>query len=166
MAHGAPLQLGRLDICYDSLLVGALLALLQRGDTFRRLFDGPWLAPAALVAAAGGTVALVLHTLPFGALGFLASQSVLLVCLVVVVKVLVEGRCPPVQAVASWKPVVWLGRLSYSLYLWQSLFCSMGLPYFPWRFPWNVAATLVCGCGSYFLVERPMLRLRDRLFPA
>ena len=100
-----------------------------------------------------------------GVVGFLASQSALLVCIAVVIKVLVEGRCPPIQAVSAWKPVVWLGRISYSLYLWQTLFCSMGLPYFPWRFPWNVAASLLCACARHYLVEKPLLRLRNRLWP-
>jgi peptidoglycan/LPS O-acetylase OafA/YrhL len=165
MAHGAPLLLGRLDLCYDSLLIGALLALLQRQEAFRRLLDAPWLAPAALAGATGGVLALVLGPPPFGAVGFLASQSALLVCIAVVIKVLVEGRCPPIQALSAWKPVVWLGRLSYSLYLWQTLFCSMGLPYLPWRFPWNLAASLLCACASHYLVEKPLLRLRNRLWP-
>lgn len=58
----------------------------------------------------------------------------------------------------NWAPIVWLGQISYSLYLWQEPFCAdraMRSGYF-------ALAALVCACGSYYLVERPMLRLRDR----
>ena len=56
-------------------------------------------------------------------------------------------------------PVVWLGRISYSLYLWQQPFClapSLSSRYILWL-------GLVCACLSYYLVEQPMLRVRDRL---
>jgi peptidoglycan/LPS O-acetylase OafA/YrhL len=56
-------------------------------------------------------------------------------------------------------PVVWLGRISYSLYLWQQPFClapSVSSRYILWL-------GLVCACLSYYFVEQPMLRLRDRL---
>lgn len=57
-------------------------------------------------------------------------------------------------------PVAWLGRLSYSLYLWQELFCtnvSLHFGYF------LVVPALACACLSYYGVEQPMLRLRERL---
>jgi peptidoglycan/LPS O-acetylase OafA/YrhL len=52
---------------------------------------------------------------------------------------------------------MWLGRISYSLYLWQQLFF-----YAQSRQP---AYTLLFALGlaslSYYLVEQPMLRLRQ-----
>jgi peptidoglycan/LPS O-acetylase OafA/YrhL len=59
----------------------------------------------------------------------------------------------------NWAPISWLGKISYSLYLWQELFCSnpaLHLGYF------LVVPALACACLSYYLVEQPMLRLRDR----
>lgn len=55
-------------------------------------------------------------------------------------------------------PVVFLGRISYSLYLWQQLFFFRPEP-----LPIFVALPLSLGfaCLSYFLVEQPLLRLRD-----
>ena len=58
----------------------------------------------------------------------------------------------------NWKPVVWLGQVSYSLYLWQQPFC-----YSPSARAWfGVAAALGFACLSYYCVEQPMLRMRDR----
>jgi peptidoglycan/LPS O-acetylase OafA/YrhL len=55
-------------------------------------------------------------------------------------------------------PVVWLGKISYSLYLWQQIFVFDQRPR-PWYF--ILLATGVA-CLSYYLVEKPMLQLREK----
>jgi peptidoglycan/LPS O-acetylase OafA/YrhL len=59
----------------------------------------------------------------------------------------------------NWAPVVWLGNVSYSLYLWQELFCSNAALHHGYVL---ALAALACAALSYYLVERPMLRLRDQ----
>lgn len=55
-------------------------------------------------------------------------------------------------------PVVWLGKISYSLYLWQQVFVFGTHPR-----PWYYALFAVgMATASYQLVEQPMLRLRER----
>jgi peptidoglycan/LPS O-acetylase OafA/YrhL len=56
------------------------------------------------------------------------------------------------------EPVVFLGKISYSLYLWQQLFFFRPEP-----LPAYVALPLALGfaCVSYLFVEQPMLHLRD-----
>jgi len=60
--------------------------------------------------------------------------------------------------ILNFAPVVWLGRMSYSLYLWQQLFAFGEHPR-PWYFP-------ILGIGvaaaSYYLLEQPMIRARER----
>ena len=55
-------------------------------------------------------------------------------------------------------PVVWLGRISYSLYLWQQpfFFNSSRQP------AYKLLLGVGLACLSYYLVEEPVLRLRDR----
>jgi peptidoglycan/LPS O-acetylase OafA/YrhL len=53
-----------------------------------------------------------------------------------------------------------LGVISYSLYLWQEMFTGDNNARF---FPWKLLAILACAELSYWLVERPSLRLRSRL---
>jgi peptidoglycan/LPS O-acetylase OafA/YrhL len=60
--------------------------------------------------------------------------------------------------VLNWGPVVWLGQISYSLYLWQEPFCADR----NMRSGFLVFAAIACTCLSYYLIERPMLRVRDR----
>jgi peptidoglycan/LPS O-acetylase OafA/YrhL len=62
--------------------------------------------------------------------------------------------------------LAWIGRISYSLYIWQQLFLVPGWdhPSHWWtRWPWNLAAVPGVGCGSYYLVEKPLLRVGRRL---
>jgi peptidoglycan/LPS O-acetylase OafA/YrhL len=56
------------------------------------------------------------------------------------------------------RPVVWLGKISYSLYLWQQLFVYGEHPK-PWYF---VLFAVGLASASYYLVEQPMLRVRER----
>ena len=56
------------------------------------------------------------------------------------------------------RPVVWLGKISYSLYLWQQLF-AYGSHSRPWYF---VLFPIGLASASYYLVEQPMLRVRER----
>lgn len=74
----------------------------------------------------------------------------------------------PVGTVAkalNWQPLVRLGKLSYSLYLFQQLFLdSMSAAPILIPFPFNLAAALTAGIGCYALVEVPFQSLRSR-FP-
>lgn len=60
----------------------------------------------------------------------------------------------------NWAPVVWLGKISYSLYLWQQVFCSN--PNLRYGYMLTLPA-IACACLSYYVVEQPMLQLRERL---
>jgi peptidoglycan/LPS O-acetylase OafA/YrhL len=59
----------------------------------------------------------------------------------------------------NWSPVVWLGRISYSLYLWQELFCSNASLHAGYLL---VLPALACASLSYYCVEQPLLRLREK----
>lgn len=56
------------------------------------------------------------------------------------------------------RPVVWLGKISYSLYLWQQVFV-FGEHARPWYY---VFFAVGLASASYYLVEQPMLRMRER----
>jgi peptidoglycan/LPS O-acetylase OafA/YrhL len=55
------------------------------------------------------------------------------------------------------RPVVWLGRISYSLYLWQQVFI-FGKHARPWYY---VFLAVGMAGASFYLVERPTLWLRE-----
>ena len=70
-------------------------------------------------------------------------------------------------------PFRYLGRISYSLYLWQGMFIwlpGMGTDEPSWTrfrsFPLNLGITFVLAVASHELLERPFLRLKSRFTPA
>ena len=56
-----------------------------------------------------------------------------------------------------------IGLLSYSLYLWQQLFLTPRNQTWTGIFPINVVMCFALAEASFWTVERPFLRLRDRL---
>jgi len=63
------------------------------------------------------------------------------------------------------RPVMWLGAISYSLYLWQQPFLNRWSAE-PWAsFPFNILISVVLAAASYHLIEKPGLALRERFSP-
>jgi peptidoglycan/LPS O-acetylase OafA/YrhL len=60
--------------------------------------------------------------------------------------------------------MTYIGGMSYSLYLWQQPFLQRSSSAFVHSFPVNLIATAAAALLSYYLIERPLLRLRVRLF--
>lgn len=150
----------RTDTRIDSLLWACVAAIYFPG--IKRLFDHTptseiWLPIATVVAAllafhVPGSDVLIPIILP------------LLVLSTVVKPNSVFGRF------LNCAPLRWIGTLSYSIYLWQQLFLpelhSMlghGVLGELQLEPWNLLSILCCACLSYYLLERPMLRLGYRL---
>lgn len=133
------------------IAMGCLLAI--HAPAFRRLVSAPGFLFLAAVP-----VILLLDTPDFGNAGryvALVTNSLLTLCVARVIFI-------PV-AVLNRAPLVMLGKLSYSLYLFQQLFLdSMSAAPILIRFPFNLAAALTAGVCCYAFVEVPMQGLRSR----
>lgn len=69
----------------------------------------------------------------------------------------------PFGRLLNWGPVAYIGMLSYSIYLWQEPFLNReSMQPFCW-FPLNLICAGAAAVASYYLVERPFLRLRKKL---
>jgi peptidoglycan/LPS O-acetylase OafA/YrhL len=134
----------------DVLAMGCLLAIFAA-----RLpkIKGVW-APAMIVP-------VVLVPVYLGVLRFHITPLLLFV-LWPVMHLSIAGLLLHVVQRPYWilnvRPVVWLGKISYSLYLWQQLFVYGEHPK-PWYF---VLFAVGLASASYYLVEQPMLRVRER----
>jgi peptidoglycan/LPS O-acetylase OafA/YrhL len=123
----------------DALLFGCVLAILET----RWHVTVGWLgllgvaALAALWPADPGLGAQIL---------FIPAAAI--------VSTLAVAGCPTILA---WRPLAFIGKISYGLYLWHGLVIW-------WHLPWPVAVPLSIGiaCVSYFVLERRFLRLKDR----
>lgn len=54
-----------------------------------------------------------------------------------------------------------VGKISYSIYLWQTFFLSDEKDFLR-RFPVNVLMILIVATSSYYVIERPFLKLKSR----
>jgi peptidoglycan/LPS O-acetylase OafA/YrhL len=68
-----------------------------------------------------------------------------------------------VGRILNSRPLIFIGVLSYSLYLWQQLFFNRYSTLPINRFPANLVLVALTALGSYYLIEQPTLKLRQRL---
>ncbi len=134
----------------DILAIGCLLAIFA-----------PRLPQIKLSLAAIMLVPLALVPIYVGRMHFHVTPLLLLV-LWPAMHVSIAGLLLHVVQRPYWilntTPVAWLGKISYSLYLWQQLFIFGTHPR-PW---YNVFFALALAAASYYLVEQPILRIREK----
>jgi peptidoglycan/LPS O-acetylase OafA/YrhL len=62
-----------------------------------------------------------------------------------------------------------LGRISYSLYLWQMLFfvhrSEPSIIRYVQNTPWNLLVLMICAMSSYYFIEKPLIRFGHKLAP-
>jgi peptidoglycan/LPS O-acetylase OafA/YrhL len=148
----------------DALATGCLLAgcwnWLGANRWFARFLESPFAMGVGLggLAASLGTAKLGMGVY------YVFGQSVAHLSIALLIAHYV--RCPQSVGgrVLNWPPVAAVGVLSYSLYLWQEPFLNPMIeppPYYT-IFPQNVVFAVAAAVLSYFLIERPFLRLKAR----
>jgi peptidoglycan/LPS O-acetylase OafA/YrhL len=146
----------------DSIACGCVLAGAMPWLRRQKLF---W---AALSARAGCLVVLIIPLIDHRnhpRIHLLVTETVLNLCVCYCIARYTEfpktigGRFLNNRAVGS------VGRISYSMYLWQQLFLNMHGTALLQAFPINMVATFCCAAISYTIVERPLASLRKRLRP-
>jgi peptidoglycan/LPS O-acetylase OafA/YrhL len=142
---------------FDSIATGCVLALarerLEGSARYLGWLDAPWFWFVPLA----GVVALAIPRTGFNlglgvTLGNLGIAMAIHRCI----------RHPhyPVGRVLESRPLVFVGALSYSLYLWQQPFVNRHADSIINTFPIHIALAFGVAMASYYLVEQPMLALR------
>jgi peptidoglycan/LPS O-acetylase OafA/YrhL len=153
----------------DSLAVGCLGAFLYKRQRhrFSAVAAQPFLAEA--LSAALFVFAWVAWPYAYGAWALVPSVQAVLI--MAAIWATIERRTGVGYRLLNAAPVVWLGTLSYSLYVWQQLFLGhfagpklAGLAIYD-RHVWWLSA-LAVAIVSYYAVERPILALRSRFRPS
>lgn len=141
----------------DSIAVGCLMAGLARrldaSTAYQRFLRSPWFLLVPVVVALGQSQAHPAFQFTIATTG--ANLGVALI-----VDRAVRCHADPIGRVLNWRPLVWLGTLSYSLYLWQEPFLNHFRPSRATTYPLNLALAFACAVASYYLVEKPILTWR------
>ena len=133
----------------DNLAIGCLLAVLA--PRIPRISGYLALAMTACVILIPYFPA---NTMPRTFLFVLALRPIFYISIAGVIYHVIQK---PYRFLNSW-PMTWIGTISYSLYLWQEPFCPN--PKVPPLYA--VLLSLAAASLSYYCVERPLLRFRDR----
>jgi peptidoglycan/LPS O-acetylase OafA/YrhL len=150
----------RTDLVCAPILLGCVFALALARPRFRTLAQ-TYLRPS---------VALSYAVLIFIVTAVHHSRSEYMLT-VLMYPLLITATTLHPQSWTTWflelAPLRYVGRISYSLYLWQELFFDPFAPPPPHTFRSHVllcwVATFACAIASYYLIERPMIRYGHRV---
>jgi peptidoglycan/LPS O-acetylase OafA/YrhL len=148
----------RFDLRYSALMAGCCLALLRhdpdtRGLAANRILRSTPVALLALAVTVAGCAGL--------GRGF--APSISFIGVAAFINFAVERENGLIGGLLNWAPMIWMGQLSYSLYLWQQIFCSRSK--IPWvgHFPQNLIAAFAAAAISYYVLETPLAGVRRRV---
>lgn len=156
----------RTDFAIDGPLLGCALALAEaRWPDLTRV----WRSGRRPAVVAGLALVGLAAWIGFGSNDLVrpALQSTLVAGLGIPLVWSQAGSPGRGVGLIAWRPLVYLGQISYGVYLWQQLF--LGPPTVGFELvrslPLGWLATLAVAASSYALLEAPLLRLKDRCRP-
>jgi peptidoglycan/LPS O-acetylase OafA/YrhL len=146
----------------DALAAGCVLAWAWPGLSKRPAYLRFLQSKSFIVVPVAGLLACALlhiETPPLLLVSYAIGQTVLNLSIALCI-----DRCVRYPSCfLQWRPVVFVGVLSYSLYLWQEPFLDRTSGAMINRFPVNLILTALAALGSYYVIERPFLNIRRRI---
>lgn len=142
----------------DPIATGCLLAgygddLLAR-PWFRKIIDSRMFFLVPLAAWA-------LNLKPGGRIRWLFLETLINLLIALCVCRTTVHTKDRVGRLLNSAPFVFVGVLSYSLYVWQQLFLNRDSSAWPTRFPQNLVLAFCTALLCHYFIEKPFLRLRE-----
>jgi peptidoglycan/LPS O-acetylase OafA/YrhL len=146
----------------DTLAIGCLLAMyydrLGEMDWYKK-FQSSWTFWAiALGTMLGGNLLFVVKPVLF----YVAGQSLANLGTVLCIDWAIRNYDKGVAVLLNTRPMVYIGTISYSLYLYQNAFLNPDWDSWYSRLPQNLAFIAIAAMLSYYCVERPFQSLKQR----
>ena len=155
--------------CVDSFAVGALVAYLAQAQILQRIWQSPRLLFAMpLVAGACFYLGRALMTLPENNVCLALTESVDAIFLAWILAASISGMNHRYARLLSWSPLVYLGKISYGIYVYHvfiiilvsPLLVSLGLSesHNAWgRIAILFGLTFMVASASWHWLEQPFL---------
>ncbi len=156
----------RTDMRIHALLIPAMFAVLltrQKVRAFVTRWLHPWVGVLLFVAVFTLLTRTHVHLLSLATMFVIPVGFPLLVISTMLHPKSIACR------VLEWWPLRFVGHISYSLYLWQQMFFAGGRAPAAWPlsvlqiFPLNYLAAFACATASYYLIEKPLIRVGHRV---
>jgi peptidoglycan/LPS O-acetylase OafA/YrhL len=156
----------------DSIMVGCLFALFQDKLTARIMkysgsFLNPWVLFALLILLTSTSLSdwnvkyhlhLGIIMIPFG----IGNPNGIITDILIAILLIVSINRPGAWFNFLNTPAMnYIGKLSYSLYLWQELFLGNHVGIFG-LFPVDLICIFIAANFSYYVIEKPFLRMKER----
>lgn len=159
-------QLGTmLHTNFDSISAGVLLGELLRQDTLKdrliRLANNKYILISSIVFLVFISPILSIHYKGIYLMTF--GKTLELIGISIVITAAISNRKTLMFDILNSKLLSYIGVISYSLYLWNNLFLYSDGSMIVNKFPLNFICTFGMGIFSYYLIEKPFLRIKDRL---
>jgi peptidoglycan/LPS O-acetylase OafA/YrhL len=162
---------GRTDIQADGILWGVAAALISRSK-YRKIssLQGCLTKPFVLYALGAILAAIAasewLMPLNWKLNFFLLTAKAVLIPILLLTTVTQSKSW--VGHLLENSVLRWIGRLSYSIYIWQQLFLvwrpSLSQGMSPWQnFPLNLVGVVLISCASYYFIEQPFVKMGHRI---
>lgn len=139
----------------DQLAFGCLCAIFQHHASFEKQEQ-----LRRIGLPIGAALFCISIALPIGALRTLMFNTLSGAGIALVVYSCATRPAHWLSRLLGTLPLRALGLISYSLYLWQQIWMT---PAFHISLPVALAGALACGTASYWLVEKPGLKLRGQI---
>lgn len=147
----------------DALATGCLLAganeWLKSNLMYRRFTASRWFALVPFIVLA--TQFALSNQIKYYFLAYiLIGQTVMNIGIAMCIDWSINNNSGKIGKILNSMPFIFIGQLSYSLYLWQEIFLYKESPL---SIP--VALLLILGSASvsYYLIEKPFLNIRQKL---
>jgi peptidoglycan/LPS O-acetylase OafA/YrhL len=144
----------------DALASGCLLAGIYNSlgswERYQHFLRSGWFWAAPMLLG-------LLQLLDKPRLSLFAGQTLMNLCILLIIDRMVRYPQTPAGKLLNLAPLRFVGVLSYSLYLWQQLFLNRHSTSWVTAFPVNLIFAFGAALASYYIVERPFLRLKEKL---
>ena len=151
----------RFETVADAIATGCLLAgmreWLHTQKLYRSILESKFLLAAPIVVVA----ALILGPHPLSY--FAVSPTVINLGIALCLDFAITYHRGVVGTILNSRPFVFMGVISYSTYLWQQIFLNRNSGSAITAFPLNITLAGAAAVASYYIVEQPCLRFRQRL---
>lgn len=147
----------------DTILIGCLGALIEKKSFFKAfqlkcLQNHLFMILLLSFLFIGSPLLTIFFGAPYNLLaGF--SLNNIAIMIFIYWTIYVES---PASRLLNTRVFIHVGILSYSLYVWQQLFLTTKTAFWVNKFPQNILASAVVAVASYYILEKPILKLKEK----